>query len=156
MLPLLNGGSQESGQRAGTENVASIVGMAVALKKNCTELSNNIKYISELENTLLSSLSDEDIVFQRNGCGETIPGNLSLSFPGFEGEAMLHRLDLMGIQVSTGSACDSVNTQISHVLQAMRVDEKVAMGTIRISLGKENTADDVISISKALSKIIKM
>ena len=105
---------------------------------------------------MLSSLNDEGIVFQRNGYGEMIPGNLSLSFPGFEGEAILHRLDLMGIQISTGSACDSVNTQISHVLQAIRVDEKVAMGTIRISLGKENTVEDVISISKALSKIIKM
>ena len=155
MLPLLNGGSQESGQRAGTENIASIVGMAVALKKNCTELSNNIKYISELENTLVSSLNDEGVAFHRNGCGEMIPGNLSLSFPGFEGEAILHRLDLMGIQVSTGSACDSVNTQISHVLKAIQVDEKTAKGTIRISLGKENTVEDVISISKALSKIIK-
>ena len=156
ILPLLNGGSQENEKRAGTENIASIVGMAVALKKNCTELSNNAKYISELENALLSSLNDEGIVFQRNGYGEMIPGNLSLSFPGFEGEAILHRLDLMGIQISTGSACDSVNTQISHVLQAIRVDEKIAMGTIRISLGKENTVEDVISISKALSKIIKM
>lgn len=156
ILPLLNGGSQENEKRAGTENIASIVGMAVALKKNCTELSNNAKYISELENALLSSLNDEGIVFQRNGYGEMIPGNLSLSFPGFEGEAILHRLDLMGIQISTGSACDSVNTQISHVLQAIRVDEKIAMGTIRISLGKENTVEDVISISKALSKVIKM
>lgn len=156
ILPLLNGGSQESEKRAGTENIASIVGMAVALQKNCTELSNNAKHISELENALLSSLNDEGIVFQRNGYGEMIPGNLSLSFPGFEGEAILHRLDLMGIQISTGSACDSVNTQISHVLQAIQVDEKVAMGTIRISLGKDNTVEDVISISKALSKIIKM
>ena len=156
ILPLLNGGSQENEKRAGTENIACIVGMAVALKKNCTELYNNAKYISELESALLSSLNDEGIVFQRNGYGEMIPGNLSLSFPGFEGEAILHRLDLMGIQISTGSACDSVNTQISHVLQAIRVDEKVAMGTIRISLGKENTVEDVISISKALSKIIKM
>ena len=61
----------------------------------------------------------------------------------------------MGIQVSTGSACDSVNTQISHVLQAIQVDEKAALGTIRISLGKENTMDDVMAIVKALSKIMK-
>lgn len=155
ILPLLNGGSQENGQRAGTENVASIVGMAVALEKNCAELSNNAKYISKLENALLSSLNDEGIAFHRNGCGEIIPGNLSLSFPGFDGEAILHRLDLMGIQVSTSSACDSVNTQISHVLQAIHVDGISAKGTIRISLGKENTIEDIVSISKALSKIIK-
>jgi cysteine desulfurase len=153
--PLLSGGSQEKEKRAGTENIASIVGMAVALKKNCTELLNNANYISELESALLSSLNNAGLVFQRNGCGETIPGNLSLSFPGFEGEAILHRLDLMGIQISTGSACDSVNTHVSHVLQAIGVDEKLAVGTIRISLGKENTEEDVATISEALRKIIK-
>ena len=155
IAPLLNGGSQESGHRAGTENIAAIVGMAVALKKNCAELVSNSNYISKLENALIAALSKEEIIFHRNGEGATVPGNMSLSFPGYEGEALLHRLDLMGIQVSTGSACDSVNTQISHVLQAIQVDEKAALGTIRISLGKENTMDDVMAIVKALSKIMK-
>lgn len=153
---LLNGGSQEGGKRAGTENIASIVGMAVALKKNCSELSANAKYISDLENALFYSLAKEGVIFHRNGKGIMVPGNLSLSFPGFEGETLLHRLDLMGIQVSTGSACDSVNTKVSHVLQAIRADEKIALGTIRISLGKENTIDDVAAISKALIKITEL
>lgn len=154
ITPLLNGGVQESGYRAGTENVAAIVGMAVALKKNCDELTKNSEYISQLENELISSLMAEKLEFHRNGNGKMLPGNLSLSFPGFEGENLLHRLDLMGIRVSTGSACDSVNTQISHVLQAIRVEEKDALGTIRISLGKDNTIEDVDNIVRALATIL--
>ena len=129
--------------------------MAVALKKNCAELAANAKHISALENALISSLSESEIVFRRNGDGALLPGLLSLSFPEFEGETLMHRLDLMGIQVSTGSACDSVNTQISHVLQAIQAEEKFALGTIRISLGKENTMEDILAIAQALKEIIK-
>lgn len=155
ITPLLNGGSQENNHRAGTENVAAIIGMAVALQKNCEQMSENIEHISNLENLLLSGLETSKIKFIRNGTGSQMPGNLSLSFPGYEGEAILHRLDLMGIQVSTGSACDSVDTQISHVLESILVDKKTALGTIRISLGKDNTAEDIEKIVAALSRIIK-
>ena len=152
---LLHGGSQERGLRAGTENTASIVAMAVALKKNCAKLAANTSLVSKLENALISYLTESGIIFYRNGNGAILPGVLSLSFPGFEGEALMHRLDLMGIQVSTASACNSANTQISHVLQAIQVEEPLALGTIRISLGKENTIDDVTTIAQALKKIIK-
>ena len=67
---------------------------------------------------------------------------------------LLHRTDLMGISISTGSACDSENTKISHVLQAINLDENLAKGTIRISLGKYNTKDDVIAIANAIKKLI--
>ena len=96
------------------------------------------------------------IVYQRNGGSPHIPGNLSLSFKGFEGEMLLHRLDLMGIMVSTGSACDSKNTRISHVLRAIGVDEDYALGTIRISLGKDNTREEAKKIAGALIKIMSM
>jgi len=152
--PLLNGGSQESGNRAGTENVSAIVGMAVALKKNCEKMQENYKYVLDLEKTLISLLQNKNINFIRNGKGETIPGNISLSFPGFEGEALLHRLDLMGIQVSTGSACDSINNKISHVLKSIKLNEKFAKGTIRISLSRENTLEEINYIAEAISKII--
>lgn len=155
ITPLLNGGSQENNYRAGTENVAAIIGMAVALQKNCEQMPENIEHISNLENLLLSGLETSKIKFIRNGAGSQIPGNLSLSFPGYEGEAILHRLDLMGIQVSTGSACDSVDTQISHVLESILVDKKTALGTIRISLGKDNTTEDIEKMVAALSRIIK-
>jgi cysteine desulfurase len=154
IFPLMDGGAQEKGNRAGTENVASIVAMAVALENNLNCIGEQSKHIKMLENRLLSLLTEYGIHYARNGAGEMIPGNVSLGFPGFEGEALLHRLDLLGVQVSTGSACDSVNTQISHVLKAMEVDMEIAKGTIRVSLGKYNKVEDVEFIADAINKII--
>lgn len=152
--PFSDGGAQEFGMRAGTENIASIVGMATALQKNCSQIVETEKRILKLEQIILNALEASGIDFHRNGAVPHIPGNLSLSFRGFEGEMLLHRLDLMGIMVSTGSACDSKNTQISHVLKAIRADEDYALGTIRISLGRDNTLDDAKKIADALIKII--
>lgn len=150
----IDGGKQEFGLRAGTENVASIVGMAVALKNNIEKLDENSRHIRHLENTLIQGLVDAKIDFARNGINH-VPGNLSLSFKGYEGEMLLHRLDLLGICVSTGSACDSVNTQVSHVLKAICLDKEYAEGTIRISLGKNNTESEAMKIAKSIIKIIK-
>ena len=94
--------------------------------------------------------------FIRNGGRNHIPGNINLSFRNADGEAILHRLDLKGICISTGSACDSVNTQISHVIRAIGVPQEYANGTIRISLGKYNTLDDCDSIVEALVKILSL
>ena len=154
IIPYMYGGAQEHSSRAGTENVASIMGMAVALKANCDKMVEHTLHVLDLEKELLGALESFGLKYVRNGSGETVPGNISISFPGFEGEALLHRLDLMGIQVSTGSACDSVNTKISHVLRAIQIDECVARGTIRISLGKDNSMDDVLQIAHALRTII--
>ncbi len=148
-----DGGSQESGRRAGTENIASIVGMSVALKNNLAKLNENESHIIKLEHLLLSGLSELDYI--RNGAENHIPGNISLSFKDCDGEALLHRLDLAGICVSTGSACDSVNTQISHVLKAIDLEERYAKGTIRVSLGKDNTEEEIFAIISALKKIVK-
>ena len=151
---LLLGGSQESGHRAGTENVALIVGMAVALQENIDSLQENIIHIQKLEEQLLHGLEINDIAFHRNGSPNHIIGNISLSFPDEDGEAILHRMDLMGINVSTGSACDSKETQISHVLKAIDLEERLAKGTIRISLGHKNTVEDIDEIVSCLNKII--
>ena len=150
----VSGGAQEFGMRAGTENIASIVGMSIALKNNCDSLDANISYILNLEKTLLGELKKAHVNYVRNG-QNTLPGNISLSFPKCEGEMIMHRLDLMKIQVSTGSACDSVNTQISHVLKAIELSDDVAKGTIRISLGKNNTEEDVKFLAKSLTKIVQ-
>ncbi len=150
---LNDGGSQEFGRRAGTENIASIVGMSVALKKNCSELKKNHEQLMRQEQLLIDGLSG--VHYHRNGSQNHVAGNLSLSFPGFNGEAILHRMDLLGISISTGSACDSVNAQISHVLSAIKLDEVSAEGTVRISLGKNNTDDDAVEISKALRRIVE-
>ena len=154
IVPWSDGGSQEFGLRAGTENVAAIVGMAVALKKNCARLEEHTAHLNKLEQTLLSRLNQANIDFIRNGSSNHVPGNISLSFRHANGESLLHRLDLMGICVSTGSACDSVNTKVSHVLQAIQLDEAYARGTIRISFGHENSIEDALKISDSLVKIL--
>ena len=155
VMPYSDGGAQESGLRAGTENVAGIVGMAVALKNNCDALEENARYVAKLESKLLDMLDTSSIEYTRNGGKSRLPGLLSLSFPGADGEAILHRLDLTGICISTGSACNSKSTEISHVLQAIRLEDSYAKGTIRISLGKANTEEDVEAIFKALAKIFR-
>lgn len=154
IVPYADGGAQESGLRAGTENIPSIVGMAVALKKNCEGMATNMAHLKELEAVLINALTDVGIDYIRNGSKNRVPGNISLSFKGADGEALLHRLDLRGIYISTGSACDSVNTQTSHVLQAIQLDEAYAKGTIRISFGHDNVPDDAHAIAAALVKIL--
>ena len=154
LIPYVDGGAQESGSRAGTENIPGIVAMAAALKNNCDHLEENSKKITSLENEFLHMLAESNIPFVRNGGLHTLPGLISLSFPGADGEAILHRLDLLGICISTGSACNSQNTEISHVLKAIDLGDEYAKGTIRISLGKNNTMKDVEKIVSGLKKIL--
>ena len=149
-----SGGAQEFGMRAGTENIASIVGMAVALKKNCDSLAENIKHINIIENQLLDKLSASGLNFVRNGSSQHIPGNISLSFENANGETLLHRLDLMGICVSTGAACDNVNTQTSHVLNAIGLKQEYAQGTIRVSLSIHNNNTETDVIVSALCSVL--
>ena len=150
-----DGGSQEFGMRSGTENIAAIVGMAAALKANIEQIEKNTKFILSLESLLINELNTGNLDYIRNGSKNHIPGNLSLSFKGCDGEAILHRMDLKGISISTGSACDSVNTQISYVITAIGVPDEYAQGTVRISLGKYNTEEDVLAIAQTLSEIVK-
>lgn len=154
MHSFIDGGLQESNLRAGTENVAGIVCMATALKNNILQLDKNQKYVKKLETKLLSLLEKDGLNYIRNGGENTLPGLISLSFPGFDGEAILHCMDLMGIAISTGSACDSKRKKVSHVLKAISLDEKVAKGTIRISLGKNNTEEHIERIANSLAKIL--
>lgn len=152
--PLIDGGAQEFGMRAGTENVPAICAMAVALKKNSDHLKTNSDVVRSLETHLLNQLVQGGVAFHKNGSENHLPGLISLSFKGELGESILHRLDLKGISVSTGSACDSKSIQISHVLKAIGLPEDLAKGTIRISLGKGNTISDVDSIVNCLCSIL--
>lgn len=149
-----SGGQQELALRAGTENVASIVGMAIALEINCKNLIKISKQIIEIEEYFKSLLAESNLDFFINGSKNHIPGNISLSFKNADGEMLLHRLDLLGIMISTGAACDSKNTQISHVLQAIKVPEEYAKGTIRLSFGKYNSLKDVEIIANNLLQIL--
>ena len=156
LYPLMDGGAQERSMRAGTENVAAIVGMSVALRKNCNSITDNSRHLLSLERQLISGLKQNCLDFIRNGAEDHLPGNISISFKNSDGEMLLHRLDLMGIYISTGSACDSKNTQVSHVIKAIGVPDDYAKGTIRISLGKDNTAEDVECIVSSLSHVLKV
>lgn len=150
----MDGGSQEAGNRAGTENVASIVGMAAALKANVSQMEKHVQHLRNLEQVFLNELDSTGLEYIRNGSQNHLPGNVNISIKGVEGEMLLHRMDLMGICISTGSACDSVNTQISHVIKAIKVPEEYAEGTIRITFGPENTESEAIEIARSLQKIL--
>lgn len=152
--PYANGGSQEYGVRAGTENIASIVGMATALEFNCQLIKEQQLHLTSLEALLLDVLNEAGVDYIHNGAVNHIPGNISLSFKGVEGELLLHRLDLKGICISTGSACDSNTNQLSHVIQAIGVPEEYAHGSIRISLSNDNTEGEVIAIATAIKSIL--
>lgn len=152
--PYANGGSQERGNRAGTENIAGIVGMAAALQKNATRIEEEQTRLKVLEDKLVDRLQQAGLDFIRNGAENHLPGNVNLSFRGADGEMLLHRLDLKGICISTGSACDSVNTQVSHVIKAINVPGEYAEGTIRITFGADNTEDDAHQIANAIIQVV--
>ena len=153
--PFSDGGSQEYGKRAGTENIAAIVAMAAALKKNCERMEESTRKLHSLEALFLDKLSGAKLDYIRNGSNTHLPGNINISIKGADGEMLLHRLDLKGICISTGSACDTVNTQVSHVIKAIHVPEEYAKGTIRITFGADNTEKEAIVIANALIDILK-
>lgn len=152
--PYLNGGTQEKKHRAGTENTAGIVGMATALKNNCQNMNTIADHLRALDKQLIEGLDASGIEYIRNGCDPFLPGLLNISFPGRDGEAILHRMDMLGISISTGAACDSKETEISHVLRAIRLNDELARGTIRISYGKNNTIKENEDIIAALRTIL--
>ena len=154
LLPLIDGGTQERKKRAGTENTAGIVGMLVALKKNIEKLEETSQYLNRLTDLFKATLLHTRLDYIFNGAKYRIPGSISVSFKNANGEMLLHRLDLMGIAVSTGSACNSHEDVVSHVLKAIQVPDEYVKGTIRITLGIDNTEDDVITIVDALKKIL--
>lgn len=155
LVPLLDGGGQEQGMRAGTENVAGIVGMAVALQEHIENLAQETEYLNELSNKLIDQLKRKELDFRINGSHNRIPGSLSLSFKATDGEMLLHRLDLMGTAVATGSACNSKDTVLSHVIQAISVPQEYAHGTIRVTLGMDNTVEQVDRIAQQIASILR-
>lgn len=153
--PLLYGGAQENHARAGTENVAGVVGMGVALYNHCKRLKDEIQYLTQLEDLLKQKIASSGLNFHINDGANHIPGLLSISFKDADGEMLLHRLDLKGIEIATGSACNSQETEVSYVLRASQIPEDYINGTIRISFGVENTPEDIEYIVQALKSILK-
>lgn len=154
LSPYIDGGGQEFSRRAGTENIPAIAAMALALENNCRNMKRNAEKLSSVSKVLLDCLRNINVDFILNGGENRLPGHLNLSFRNCEGETLLHRLDLKNICVATGSACNSQQTKISHVLQALKVPEDYIRGTIRITFGKENSCDDAKTIGRELIKIL--
>ncbi len=151
--PILDGGGQELNLRPGTENIAGIAGLGLAMKKACQKLEENIEHIKSLEDRFVSLLSKNKINYILH-TKDRLPGVLAIGFPEIDGQSLLIALDLKGVAVSFGSACSSGTTKASKILLDAGIDEKLAKSTLRISFGKIHTNDDIDYVADALSSII--
>ena len=152
---LIDGGAQERGKRAGTENVAGIVGLGAALRLAHEEMSEASARVSAMRDRLIDGILQTVPMCRLNGPRHNrLPGNCNISFLGIEGESLLLRLDLAGIAASSGSACASSSLDPSHVLLAIGLPHEVAHGSVRLSLSDYNTEEDVDYILEKLPEIV--
>ncbi len=153
--PLINGGNQEQGKRAGTTNSALIMGFAKAVELKFKTKDEDNKYIMELRNHLKERVLKEIPYTRVNGSMEyRLPGNMNFSFEFIEGEGMLLKLDALGICASSGSACTSGSLDPSHVLLAIGLPHAIAHGSLRLSISKDNTLEEIDYVCDNLVKII--
>ena len=151
---LIEGGAQERGKRAGTENIAGIVGLSVALKEATDNLETNMAKISKLRDRLIEGLSTISHSILNGSRNERLPGNVNMCFEGIEGESLLLLLDQKGICASSGSACTSGSLDPSHVLLAIGRIHDVAHGSLRLSLSEYNTEEEIETIIKAVPEVV--
>ena len=154
LLPLINGGAQEKGKRAGTENLPGVVGMAAALKETVAERDQEAVRLTALRDRLIAGLSEIPHSALNGDAEKRLPGNVSFCFEGIEGESLLLLLDEKGISASSGSACTSGSLDPSHVLLAIGRVHDVAHGSLRLTLGRENTPEDVEYIISAVRDVV--
>ena len=152
---LIEGGSQENGRRAGTENVPGIVGLGVAITEMAEHMEENAKKVSELRDRLFEGAGKISHSRINGDTEKRLPGNFSMCFEGIEGESLLLYLDMQGVCASSGSACTSGSLDPSHVLLAIGLKHEVAHGSLRLSLGEENTQEDVDHILEVLPGIVE-
>ena len=155
LLPQMQGGSQERGRRAGTENVAGIVGTATALSLAYEELPHVTPHVTALRDRLIEGILNIPRSRLTGHPTNRLPNNASFCFEGVEGESILLNLDMLGVAASTGSACTSGSVDPSHVLVALGLPPAWSHGSLRLTLGKENTEADVDTVVKALPGIIE-
>ncbi len=154
--PIVTGGHQEKGKRAGTENVPAIVGMGKAIELAYANLDEYNNKLIKLRNYTIERILKEIPYVKLNGHKENrLPGNVNVSFKGIEGESMLLLLDMKGIQASSGSACTSGSLDPSHVLLAIGLKHEIAHGSLRISYGEVNTIEDAEFIVDSLKEIVE-
>ena len=151
---IIEGGAQERGKRAGTENVPGIVGMAAALKDACDHLDENAKKVSALRDRLIEGLRKIPHCALNGAESPRLPGNVNFCFEGIEGESLLLLLDAKGISASSGSACTSGSLDPSHVLLAIGRPHEVAHGSLRLTLCEENTMEEVEYMLDAIPQVV--
>lgn len=152
---LIDGGAQERGMRAGTENVAGIVGLGVAMAEACSNMEARNKRLIAMRDRLIAEALKLDRVHLNGDPVKRLPGNVNLSFEGVEGESLLLLLDSKGISASSGSACTSGSLDPSHVLLAIGLTHEVAHGSLRLSFSDGNTEEDIDYILEQLPPIIE-
>jgi cysteine desulfurase len=155
-MPQQNGGAQESNRRAGTENVTGMVGTAIALKMAAENKESNSQHCRRLRDRLIESIMSQiKDVFLNGHPKQRLPNNANLSFKYVEGESILLHLDFLGIAASSGSACTSGSNDPSHVLLATGLQEELAHGSLRFTVGVDNTDGDVDYVLSVLPGIVQ-
>ena len=153
---LIDGGAQESGRRAGTENTAGIVGLAEAMKLSCDAMATTAPRLAHLRDRLIQGILGSIPRARLNGdAKQRLPGNVNISFEGIEGESLLLMLDFKGVCASSGSACTSGSLDPSHVLLSIGLKHEVAHGSLRLTLSDENTEEDVDYLLEVIPPIVQ-
>ena len=153
--PLYHGGGQERKLRPGTENVPGVVGLSKALELAVGELPQKADALEKLRDRLIEGLMEIDDVLLNGHREKRLPGNINVSFQYIEGESVLLSLDLQGVAASSGSACSSGSLDPSHVLSAIGLDHQTAHGSIRFSLGRGNTGEDIDYVLDIMPPIVE-
>ena len=154
LTPVIEGGAQERGKRAGTENIPAIVGMAAAFDEACEHMAENTAYINALRDKLIAGLSPIPHSALNGDPVNRLPGNVHFCFEGIEGESLLLLLDARGICASSGSACTSGSLDPSHVLLAIGRPHEIAHGSLRLTLCETNTAEEVEYMLRAIPEVV--
>ncbi|MCI8496794.1 MAG: cysteine desulfurase NifS [Clostridiales bacterium] len=152
---LIDGGAQERNRRAGTENVPGIVGLGVAITHAVATMEDRAANLTAMRDRLIAGASQIERSHLNGDAKRRLPGNFNMSFEGIEGESLLLLLDMNGIAASSGSACTSGSLDPSHVLLSIGLPHEIAHGSLRISLGDNNTEEDIDYILEALPGIVK-
>ena len=151
---LIEGGAQERGKRAGTENVPGIAAMAAALVESCQHMEETAARVTALRDQLIEGLSKIPLTLVNGDTEHRLPGNVNVCFQGIEGESLLLLLDAKGIEASSGSACTSGSLDPSHVLLALGLPHEVAHGSLRLSLSGANTQADVDYMLQEIPQVV--
>ena len=152
---LIQGGAQERGRRGGTENMPGIVGMAAALQEAVSNLNADMVYVTALRERLIEGLSQIPHSRLNGSRNLRCPGTVNFCFEGIEGESLLLWLDAKGVAASSGSACTSGSLDPSHVLLALGLPHEIAHGSLRLSLGADNTEEEVAHILKVVPEVVE-